>query len=73
MERKKFLDLVELLDNADLSDNLVWRTWAMHLLLEIHGDLDSIAYSLKSHAPKSPAAVPQTQPRGRVSGASRGR
>jgi hypothetical protein len=45
--RKKFSEWAELFDHADLGDNTVFRYWIVQMMLQIHGDLDSISYCLR--------------------------
>ena len=45
--KRKFAEWEDLLVQADLTDNAVFRWWLIHLMLQIHGDLDSISYCVR--------------------------
>jgi len=46
-KQHSYIAFVNLLSEADLKDGEVFRWWAVQMMLAIHGDLDSIAYSLR--------------------------
>jgi len=50
--KRKYSEWRDLLSQAELSDNAVFRWWIVNLLLELHGDLDSISYCVRALLPE---------------------
>lgn len=66
-----YMGFVDLLPEANLMENDVFRWWIVQMLLAIHGDLDSIAYSLRKLTmdASGAAASPDERTRPRANGA----